>query len=181
MTFAPDTVQSLHSAIALVNTAEPREALFSLEDLDRFHADYGYTGRYDRTTDELNAVRELRPRLRGLLTSTRDETVRLANRVFRETKAVPQLVRHGSFDWHIHAVEPNAPLTRRLLVETAMAVADVVRGNELDRLRICAAGDCQRLVLDLSRNHSRRFCSTTCGSRVGVAAYRERQRRNPAK
>jgi predicted RNA-binding Zn ribbon-like protein len=31
-------------------------------------------------------------------------------------------------------------------------------------------------VLDLSRNRSRRFCSTTCSNRAAVAAYRARQR-----
>ena len=34
-------------------------------------------------------------------------------------------------------------------------------------------------MLDLSRNRSRRFCSTTCGNRNAVAAYRARQPRSP--
>jgi predicted RNA-binding Zn ribbon-like protein len=37
------------------------------------------------------------------------------------------------------------------------------------------ADDCEAIVLDLSRNRSRRFCSTSCGNRVAVAAYRARQ------
>ena len=37
---------------------------------------------------------------------------------------------------------------------------------------------CRRLgdSFDLSRNRSRRYCSTTCGNREAVAAYRARQR-----
>ena len=31
------------------------------------------------------------------------------------------------------------------------------------------------VLVDLTRNRSRRFCSTTCGNRVAAAAYRERQ------
>jgi predicted RNA-binding Zn ribbon-like protein len=58
-----------------------------------------------------------------------------------------------------------------------MAMIDVVRADELDRLAVCAADDCAGLVLDLSRNRSRRFCSTACGNRRAVAAYRARRSR----
>ena len=56
-----------------------------------------------------------------------------------------------------------------------MAMIDVIRADELSRFGICAADDCEDVVLDLSRNRSRRFCSTTCGNREAVAAYRARQ------
>lgn len=62
-----------------------------------------------------------------------------------------------------------------MAVEAAMALADVLRADELQRLRVCEADDCQDVHVDLSRNRSRRFCSTTCGNRVAAAAYRERQ------
>ena len=52
---------------------------------------------------------------------------------------------------------------------------DVIRADEPDRLGICAASDCEAIVLDLSRNRSRRFCSTICSNRVAVAAYRSRK------
>ena len=45
----------------------------------------------------------------------------------------------------------------------------------MSRLGICADDDCGGIVLDLSRNRSRRFCSTACGNRNAVAAYRARQ------
>ena len=57
-----------------------------------------------------------------------------------------------------------------------MAMVDVIRADEMARLDICAADDCDDVVLDLSRNRSRRYCSTTCGNREAVAAYRARQR-----
>ena len=84
-------------------------------------------------------------------------------------------MRHGDTDWHLHAVEDDRPLHVRMLVETAMAMIDVIRADELSRLDICADADCDAVVLDLSRNRSRRFCSTTCGNRAAVAAYRARQ------
>jgi len=94
--------------------------------------------------------------------------------------ALPQLVRHGGQDWHVHAVPADAPLVRRILIETAMAMVDLVRTDEMSRLSICADRDCDGLVLDLTRNRSRRFCSTSCANRNAVAAYRARRRSDPA-
>jgi predicted RNA-binding Zn ribbon-like protein len=92
-----------------------------------------------------------------------------------EAGAVPQLVRHDELDWHLHAVHADRPLATRIAVETAMAMIDVIRADEMPRLGICADEDCEGLVLDLSRNRSRRFCSRTCSNRAAVAAYRARQ------
>jgi predicted RNA-binding Zn ribbon-like protein len=63
-----------------------------------------------------------------------------------------------------------------MAVEAAMAMIDVIRADEMSRLGVCADDDCEGIVLDLSRNRSRRFCSTTCGNRAAVAAYRARRR-----
>ncbi|WP_205470966.1 CGNR zinc finger domain-containing protein [Nocardioides sp. SYSU D00038] len=175
MVFAHDTDVSLQAAVALVNTAEEPETLESLEELDAFFARWEYTGRRDHDPAELDEVRALRPRLRELLTSDRDRAVELVNQMLAETRAVPQLVRHDRWDWHVHAVRPDEPFAKRILVETAMAMVDVIRADELSRLGVCADDTCQALVLDLSRNRSRRFCSTTCGNRNAVAAYRARQ------
>jgi predicted RNA-binding Zn ribbon-like protein len=41
---------------------------------------------------------------------------------------------------------------------------------------VCADERCDGLVLDLSRNRSRRYCSTVCANRNAVAAYRARRR-----
>ena len=57
-----------------------------------------------------------------------------------------------------------------------MALVDVIRSKEMDRLLVCAADDCDAVVLDLSRNRSKRYCDTgNCANRAHVAAYRARQ------
>ena len=49
--------------------------------------------------------------------------------------------------------------------------------NDLARLRLCAADDCTDVLVDLSRNKSKRYCDTgNCGNRTNVAAYRARKR-----
>jgi predicted RNA-binding Zn ribbon-like protein len=58
-----------------------------------------------------------------------------------------------------------------------MAFIDVIRTDDFDRLRECAADDCSAVLVDLSRNRSKRYCdSRTCGNRLHVAAYRARQK-----
>jgi predicted RNA-binding Zn ribbon-like protein len=174
--FTHDTDIALQAAVTLANSGLEPDTLTTVADLDRVWDLYGYTGSHQRTRAELDAVRAVRPRLRELLTAERDGAVGLVNEMLSEAKAVPQLIRHDDFDWHIHAIEPDAPLDVRVLVETAMAMIDVIRADEMSRLSVCADDTCEGLVLDLSRNRSRRFCSTTCGNRNAVAAYRARRR-----
>jgi predicted RNA-binding Zn ribbon-like protein len=176
MVFAPDTAQALEAAVVLANTALEPDTLTSVEALTAFYEDHGYSGGHRRDRAELEAVRAIRPRLRRLLSAGRDEAVAQVNEILADAHALPRLVRHDALDWHIHAVDDDAPLADRVLVETAMAMVDVVRADEMGRLGVCAADDCDGLVLDLSRNRSRRYCSTTCGNREAVAAYRARQR-----
>ena len=56
-------------------------------------------------------------------------------------------------------------------------MAEVICANELSRLSVCADDGCEGIVLDLSRNRSRRYCEKGCGNRANVAAYRARRSR----
>jgi predicted RNA-binding Zn ribbon-like protein len=175
--FANDTEASLRAAVSLVNSAAEPDTLTEVGQLDAWYAEHGFTGRHDSSVAELEELRALRPVLRELLTAERDTAAALVNALLAEARAVPQLRRHDGLDWHIHAVPADAPLARRVAVEAAMAMVDVIRADEHSRLSVCADQRCEGLVLDLSRNRSRRFCSTTCANRNAVAAYRERGRR----
>jgi predicted RNA-binding Zn ribbon-like protein len=176
MIFAHDTEAALASAAALVNTGGPgQEALPDLAALDRFLRDYGWTGRRAHDEAELRSVRALRPRLRRIWEADEDEVVEIVNALLRDSHALPQLVRHDGWAYHLHATPPDAPLARRMAVEAAMAFLDVVRSGELRRLRICAYPDCGNVVVDLSKNRSKRFCEAGCGNRAAVNAYRARR------
>jgi predicted RNA-binding Zn ribbon-like protein len=174
--FAHDTEVALAAAAALVNTAhEDVDALATEADLRAFTRRWGFTGRMVGDAAELAAVRELRPRLEALWHADDDDVVEMVNGMLREARALPQLVRHDEWDWHLHATPSDAELAVRMMIEAAMAVIDVIRTGQLDRLRVCAADDCQDLLVDLSKNRSRRFCDGTCGNRSNVAAYRARK------
>ncbi len=175
MVFAHDVELSLQAATVLANSALEPDTLTTVADLSAFFEAYDYSGRRDADLAELDAVRAVRGELRDLLTTTREGAVDLVNRMLAEEHALPQLVRHDRFDWHLHAVTDDQALVTRIRVETAMAMIDVIRADEMSRLGLCSDEDCEGVVLDLSRNRSRRFCSTACGNRNAVAAYRARQ------
>jgi predicted RNA-binding Zn ribbon-like protein len=175
--FAHDTEVALQAAAALVNTdGTDQDDLADVAALDRFVREWGWTGSVRRDRRELEEVRALRPRLRRLWKLDADGVVTDVNRMLRNAHALPQLVQHGEWDYHLHATPPHAPLADRMSVEAAMAFVDVIRQQALDRLRVCDADDCHDVLVDLSKNHSRRYCSTACSNRVNVAAFRARQR-----
>jgi predicted RNA-binding Zn ribbon-like protein len=177
MLFAHDTEIALNAAAALVNTQGLEEdRLTEMRELDEFVREWGWTGSRRRTRAELDEVRRLRPRLRKLWELDEDGVVRLVNEFLSDARALPQLVRHGDWDYHLHATPPHAPLADRMAVEAAMAFVDFVRQGELDRLRVCEADDCEDVHVDLSKNRSRRYCSNACGNRMNVAAFRARSR-----
>lgn len=175
MIFTHDTEAALQAAVELANSALEPDTLTSTQVLTEFVERWAYTGRHDGTELELEEVRALRPTLRALFTAERDAAAAQVNAILAGAPAMPQLARHGGHDWHIHAVAPGEALANQIAVETAMAMVDVIRADEMSRLGVCADEDCEGIVLDLSRNRSRRFCSTACGNRNAVAAYRARR------
>lgn len=184
--FAHDTEAALIATAALVNTLPTasdsgEDELADHAQLDAFVAAHAYTGSRTRDAAELEAVRALREPLRTFWAAPadRDEAVELVeavNGLLRRYQAVPQLVRHDGWSWHVHAIDASAPLADRVAVEAALALVDLVRADELSRLRWCAAEDCGAVLVDLSRNRSKRFCDVgNCANRTHVAAYRARR------
>ncbi len=174
MVFTHDTEVALAGAAAWVNTAGQEEAIPDVAALDAFVTQWGWTGSRTHDAAELVAVQALRPRLRRLWELDRDGVVGLVNELLGEFHALPQLVKHDEWDYHLHATSSGAPLAARMAVEAAMAIVDVVRADELDRLRVCGNDDCNDVLVDLSRNRSKRYCDLTCTNRAAARAYRSR-------
>ena len=182
MVFGYDVEASLTSTAQLVNTlAELSDSgddeLKTMTQLDDFIRENRYSGGRTRTASELEGVRDIRESLRALWTTTAEEdVVQLINGMLRGSRALPQLVRHGPWGWHLHATADDTALADRILTEAAMAWVDVIRSDERERMRICAADDCEAVLVDFSRNRSKRYCDVgNCGNRANVAAYRARQ------
>jgi predicted RNA-binding Zn ribbon-like protein len=179
MTFAHDIEVSLVWSAALINTRRNGDELLGdAATLDALLDEYEWTGRRDGTSAELADVRRLRPALRRMwLFEDLDTLVGDVNTMLTESQAAPRLARHGDWGWHLHVSQDDAPLAQRIMAEAAVAFAELVRSDELGRLKTCEADDCDAVLIDLSRNRSRRFCDTgNCGNRANVAAYRARKR-----
>ena len=132
MIFAHDTEVALRTAAALVNTAgtADEDTLTTTDELRDFYTEWGWTGLVTGDAQELDQVRALRPRLRAAWGAESDEElVELVNALLREGRALPQVVTHGDYGWHIHATPSDAPLAVRMQVEAAMALVDVIRND----------------------------------------------------
>lgn len=177
MLFAPDTEVALRTAVNLINTAaNGRETLATVADLDDFLRAEGFSGSRTRDAAELASIHGLRSQLAALWTADEDTAVKTVNGLLRDANALPQLMKHDEWDWHLHATTREAPLVDRMSTEAAMALVDVIRSKEMDRMLVCEAEDCDAVLLDFTRNRSKRYCDTgNCANRAHVAAYRARQ------
>jgi len=103
-----------------------------------------------------------------------DEAARLVNAMLERTGARPALERHDGEPWHLHFHAADNTLVNGWAAGCATGLA-VVLGSELyDRLGVCTAPRCDRVYVDISRNGTRRYCSTSCQNRVKTAAFRAR-------
>ncbi|MBN9139781.1 MAG: CGNR zinc finger domain-containing protein [Micrococcales bacterium] len=179
MLFTHDTELNLTFLQALLDTVagaseSGEDELATVEQLAALIGAWKFSGRIDGDERELRQVRATRDDIRGIWGSDEETTVEWVNDTLQSARAVPRLIDHDGLGWHIHAVDNDAPLATRMLVEAAMSLVDVIRAERLDRLRDCEADDCTGVFVDLSKNGSKRFCSTRCGNRMAVRAYRAR-------
>jgi len=66
----------------------------------------------------------------------------------------------------------------RMVWPVVRSAGDLLTSGDLERVRQCARDGCDWLFVDLSKNHSRRWCSMDmCGSRVKSRRYYRRQKR----
>jgi hypothetical protein len=179
--FTHDTEHSLLTIVDLVNTdpayndTEGLPDISALREFVRTHQ-ISHAGRL--TLEDVLAVRAARGAFgRFFEVGDTSEAARLVNRLVADRTVRPRLTDHDGYGWHLHYYSPDASLAEHLLVDGGMALAHVVTADETDRLRTCAAPTCHAVLIDLSRNSSKRYCdASTCGNRLHVAAYRERKK-----
>jgi hypothetical protein len=77
--------------------------------------------------------------------------------------------------WRLHHHPVDAALVPMWTAICAEGVARMIGLGHAGRLGTCDAPGCGRAYVDVSKNASRAFCSTTCQSRVKSAAFRRRR------
>ncbi len=182
MTFSHDTRHSLLAVVDLVNSAPECGGVESLPDASGVRAfveRHGVSGVRTSDFSDIPALHRVRASFRAVFGSVDPALVAArVNALLSEAPICPRLTDHDSYQWHIHYFAPGASLGEHVAVDGGMALAQVVAANETDRLRVCEAPDCEAVLIDLSRNRSKRYCDArACGNRLNVAAYRQRKRR----
>lgn len=72
---------------------------------------------------------------------------------------------------------PETGALDRILWPVAWAAADLLTSPDRARVKECASHDCSWLFLDMSRNHSRRWCDMkVCGNRAKARRFSARHR-----
>ena len=171
--YPKELVHSLEFISELANRRRDAE-LETAVSLREVCASWGFPGASGATRADLEATWSRIDQVERMWDADRDAVATMVNRIFEEANARPRLVRHDDFDWHLHGLPQGASLADAIAVDAAMALGDLVRLDDLERCRRCADVRCERMFFDLSRNRSRRFCSTRCQSRTNVAAFRAR-------
>ncbi|MFF7338339.1 CGNR zinc finger domain-containing protein [Streptomyces sp. NPDC008163] len=182
-----DTRIALDLVVDLVNTAPesepegdsaPADGLADVAALHAFAVRHRVSGIGVLDRQDLKAVHDVRARFAEVFAAGDARTAAgLVNALVAAAGTTPQLTAHDGYDWHVHYFSPDASIADHLAADCGMALAFIIVAGETERLRRCEAPDCRNAFVDLSRNRSRRYCSSrTCGNRLHVAAYRARRR-----
>ena len=123
----------------------------------------------------LALARVLRQVFRDLHEGDVDAAAGRLNVLLSKHPAHPHLAKEGG-RWRLHHHPMDVALVPMWASTCAEGVARMVGAGYADRFGACEAPDCGRVFFDVSKNASRRFCSTTCQNRVKAAAFRLRQR-----
>jgi predicted RNA-binding Zn ribbon-like protein len=79
-----------------------------------------------------------------------------------------------SLDW---CVNNDAERLQRIPWLVVRSAADLLTSDKLHEVRACAAEDCRWLFLDISKNHSRRWCDMqTCGNQAKARRHYSRRK-----
>jgi predicted RNA-binding Zn ribbon-like protein len=177
----PRTSEDIELVSSFVNTLEKNttrpdeESLDSPDALRSWMESQGIPPGRDLGPEDVKRAIEFREAMRLLLLANNvGEVDAVALRRLREA-ADAGLIRVEIHDDGQAGARPAKAGVPALFARLLAAVADSQCAGTWDRLKACAADDCQWAFYDSSRNHSRTWCSMeVCGNRAKTRAYRAR-------
>jgi predicted RNA-binding Zn ribbon-like protein len=122
----------------------------------------------------LALARSLRQVFDDLRPGDLDAAASRLNDLLSKHPAHPHLAKEQG-RWRLHHHPQDIALVPMWTAICAEAMARMLAAGHGERFGSCEAPGCDRVFFDVSRNASRRFCSTTCQNRVKAAAFRLRQ------
>jgi predicted RNA-binding Zn ribbon-like protein len=105
-----------------------------------------------------------------------DEDLNILNSVVKEAMSHRSLIQVGDgLNWQWNA---DGDDTRLITWEIGLAAAELLTSDSLARVRECEDDrGCGYLFIDMSKNHSRRWCSMeSCGNRAKARRHYSRSR-----
>lgn len=121
-------------------------------------------------------ARALRPIFEDLDERDVDSAAARLNALLTRHSAHPHLAKERG-RWRLHHHPADVALVPMYTAICAEALARMIGAGHAERFGVCQAMDCERVYFDVSKNASRRFCSTTCQNRVKAGTFRMRQRK----
>jgi predicted RNA-binding Zn ribbon-like protein len=103
-----------------------------------------------------------------------DSAAALLNHMLASHPSHPHLALEDGV-WRLHHHPLDAALIPMWTAICAEALARLIGNGHAYRLGTCERPGCGRVFVDVSKNASRAFCSTTCQNRVKAAAFRARR------
>ncbi|MGU3291202.1 CGNR zinc finger domain-containing protein [Williamsia sp. M5A3_1d] len=142
--------------------------------------EFGMTGRFETRPDDHARTREVIDEwLRMVDAPTEDERARLLNETMSVAAAYPRLTNHDDEGWHLHYRDRDQSLAHVLTAVISVGTALHLTTRGMHRIGRCAAGlpggaECDRVIVDVSRNGTQRYCSVRCANRAAVRRHRAR-------
>jgi predicted RNA-binding Zn ribbon-like protein len=99
----------------------------------------------------------------------------LLNSRMADVAAHPRMTNHDGEGWHLHYRDPDQALPQVLAAVISVGTALHLTTRGIHRLGRCAADDCERVIVDVSRNGTQRYCSVRCANRAAVRRHRARR------
>lgn len=97
--------------------------------------------------------------------------------MMKRATAYPRLVDHDDEGWHLHYRDDDQSMPHVLLAVISVGTALHLTTRGMHRLSRCAATTtssepCRQVVVDVTRNGRRRYCSVRCANRDAVRRHR---------
>ncbi|MCW5852943.1 MAG: CGNR zinc finger domain-containing protein [Anaerolineae bacterium] len=167
----------LHSYVDLIEWGG-QAGLLAQVTVERLEAEAGeHPDEAAEVLTQAVALRETLYRLFSALADNQqppDGDLTALNAVLPTALAHQRLTYHADhFDWGWE----ETPTLDQMLWPVVRSAADLLTAPELARVRECAGETCGWLFLDMSKNHSRRWCSMDdCGNRAKAKRHYQRRK-----
>lgn len=137
--------------------------------------EYGMTMEFPENDDDYVGVRRVLDEWLEIVdANVPAERAALLNQQLATAAAYPRLTDHDGEGWHLHYRDDvqELPFVLRAVIGVGTALHLVTRG--MHRLGRCAAEDCDRVMVDVTRNGRQKYCSVQCANRSAVRRHRAR-------